>query len=113
MAYDQQLSQDEVDALLQGVGGDSIYLAQVEAADPEGDPLKFLLKSGPPGMTIDAATGAVRWPVTSDRAGQGFDVLIAAQDSEGAETLISYQIKTRLESPQGIDRNAIATTPSK
>ncbi len=97
----------------QSLGSDGIYQANVEAVDPEGGPIRFLLKSGPPGMTIDASTGAVRWPVRADHTGESFGVLVAAQDSEGAETQLSYQIKTRLEAGQGTGNNANDAAPSK
>ena len=97
----------------QRFGSDNVYQANVEATDPEGGPVKFLLKSGPPGMSVDPATGAVRWAVRPEDTGQSYDVQIVAQDSEGAETLLTYQIKTRMESGEGVDKNAKNVAPSK
>jgi len=89
------------------------YHAKIEAADPEGDPIRFMLKSGPPGMNVDPATGAIRWIVKTEDTGASHEVQIAAQDSEGAETLLNYQIKTRLESSDGILTKASDMAPSK
>jgi hypothetical protein len=97
----------------QRFGGDNVYQANVEATDPEGGPVKFLLKSGPPGMSVDPATGAVRWAVKPEDTGASYDVQVVAQDSEGAETLLTYQIKTRMESGEGVDKNAKNAAPSK
>src|SRR4029077_8872216 len=39
------------------------------AVDPDGDTLAFSLVSAPPGMTIDAATGAIAFATTLDNLG--------------------------------------------
>lgn len=49
------------------------YVYEVKAADPDGDKLTFSLEGGPPGMTIDPATGVVRW--------EGFNEKTLKQDS--------------------------------
>jgi hypothetical protein len=97
----------------QRFGSENLYEANVEASDPEGGPVKFLLKGGPPGMSIDPTTGAVRWAVKPEDAGTNYDVQIVTQDSEGAETLLTYQIRTRMESREGVDNNAKNAAPSK
>lgn len=90
----------------QSLGGDNTYRATIEAADAEGDPVKFALKTGPPGMNIDPDTGIVQWLVRPEETGSGYEVQVAARDSEGAETLLGYQIKTRLEASDGIVNQA-------
>lgn len=97
----------------QSLESDNMYQANIEATDPEGGPVRFVLKSGPPGMTVDPATGAVRWAVRPEHTGASHEVLIAAQDGEGAETLLSYQIKTHMEATQGIGNNANNAASSK
>ena len=97
----------------QSLGSDNNYQANIEATDPEGDPIKFLLRNGPPGIYVDPATGAIRWMVRPEDTGTSYEVQIAAQDSEGAETLLNYQIKTRLESGDGIVNKANDAAPSK
>ena len=96
----------------QSLESENNYHAKIEAADPEGDPIKFLLKSGPPGMNVDPATGDIRWLVRAEDTGTSYEVQIAAQDSEGAETLLNYQIKTRLESIDGIVNKTNNAAPS-
>ncbi len=41
------------------------YTYEVKASDPDGDKLTFFLEGGPPGMTIDPATGRIEWNVPS------------------------------------------------
>jgi hypothetical protein len=60
------------------------YIYQVEATDPDGDPLTYSLKSGPPGMTIDSASGLIKWNVPANFTGKApFTVLVT--DGHGAE----------------------------
>src|SRR5262245_1400944 len=43
------------------------YSYDADATDPNNDPLTFSLRSGPNGLTVDAANGLLRWnPTTSD-----------------------------------------------
>lgn len=81
----------------QEMGNDGKYEARVEASDPEHDPVTFSLKSGPAGMSVDAATGKIFWMMSADAQGT-YSVQVSAKDSEGAETLLNYQIKIRRES---------------
>ena len=81
----------------QKMGEDGQYEARVEATDPERDTVSFSLKSGPPGMSVDSKTGKIFWAMGAE--GQGtFSVQVAAKDVEGAEAVLSYQIKVRRES---------------
>ncbi|MBM2838141.1 MAG: hypothetical protein HW415_766, partial [Deltaproteobacteria bacterium] len=38
-----------------------IYIYEVKAADPDGDKLTFSIEGAPSRMTIDSATGTIRW----------------------------------------------------
>lgn len=97
----------------QSLAGNNTYQASIEAADPEDDPVQFLLKTGPPGMKVDSATGAVEWLVNAEDTGTSHEVQIAARDSEGGETLLSYQLKTRMESSDGVANQASDAAPAK
>ena len=97
----------------QSLGSGNNYQANIEATDPEGDPIKFLLRHGPPGMNVDPATGAIGWLVRPEDTGTSYEVQIAAPDSEGAETLHNYPIKPRLESSDGVVNKANDAAPSK
>jgi putative Ig domain-containing protein len=49
------------------MGPTGVYSYEISAKDPDGDqPLKYELVSGPMGMTVDDATGAVTWTVPRD-----------------------------------------------
>jgi fibro-slime domain-containing protein len=76
------------------------YFYDVEATDPEGDPIIFSLEEGPVGMSINPTTGALRWsaedvgphPVTvrvTDPSGlfdeQAFTVRVVSCDSPVAD----------------------------
>ncbi|WP_337175299.1 putative Ig domain-containing protein [Paludisphaera sp.] len=70
------------------------YLYAVRADDPEGDPLAFELLAGPSGMTIDAASGVVRWTPAADQAGRSFAVLIRVDDGLGIPAVQSFTVAT-------------------
>ncbi|MBM3727780.1 MAG: hypothetical protein FJW40_20455 [Acidobacteria bacterium] len=71
--------------------------------DPDGDPLKFELIRGPAGMTVDSATGDVRW----NTAFTGFPVRIGISDGKGGALTHAVQVvtETRLADnrPVGIE----------
>jgi RHS repeat-associated protein len=67
------------------------YLYDVEAVDPDGDAVAYSLDAAPPGMTINAASGLVNWPVTSREAGD-HNVTVRAQDPQGASDTQSYTL---------------------
>jgi hypothetical protein len=72
------------------------YVGQVKAADPDGDPLTYSLKSAPPGMTVDPATGLVKWNVPPDFIGKAlFTVSVA--DGHGGEATqdLSFEIRPK------------------
>ncbi|HEV3341679.1 MAG TPA: putative Ig domain-containing protein, partial [Pirellulales bacterium] len=57
------------------------YLYAVQAADPDGDPLTYVLANGPAGMTIDNQ-GIVRWTPTSNQFGPN-SVIVRVEDGRG------------------------------
>lgn len=60
------------------------FSKQVRAADPDGDPLTFSIKSGPAGLSIDPASGLVEWDVPPEFAGKAqFEVSVA--DGNGGQ----------------------------
>ena len=58
------------------------YEYLVRATDPDGDPLTYVLEVSPPGMTIEAETGQIRWIVNSEAAGN-HRVRVVAKDPQG------------------------------
>jgi len=69
------------------------YIAFIDAKDPEGDPLFFELKEGPPNMKIDG-TGKIEWPIPPGTSGS-YEIVASVKDNEGDETQISYRITIR------------------
>jgi hypothetical protein len=58
------------------------YEYVVQAQDVDGDTVTYGLETGPPGMTIDKATGQVNWKVIPGVAGT-YRVKIMAEDGQG------------------------------
>lgn len=58
------------------------YEYMVQAKDVDGDTVTYGLETGPPGMTIDKATGQVNWKVIPGVAGT-HRVKIMAEDGQG------------------------------
>lgn len=54
----------------------------VKATDPDGDQLTYQLEAAPPGMTISAETGRIRWQIPTDQRGT-FHVKVVAKDGQG------------------------------
>ena len=62
------------------------YQYDVEAVDPEDDPITFCLVNGPEGMSIDAATGLITWPDEGNRLNYEVIVLSVSDDHGNAVT---------------------------
>ncbi|RRS34683.1 MAG: hypothetical protein OI74_04570 [Gammaproteobacteria bacterium (ex Lamellibrachia satsuma)] len=71
------------------------YLYDVEASDPEADPLTFALVQAPAGMSIVPATGVVNWTPDTSQAGNQ-SVTIQVDDGKGG---IAEQVFSILVSP--------------
>ena len=67
------------------------YTYDVEAADPDADPLTYSLDAAPLGMTIDPATGFINWPVSSAAAGD-HQVVVRARSPNGAFDTQAYTL---------------------
>lgn len=63
-------------------GGDGQYAYLVQATDVDGDPITYALETAPSGMSIDAATGQVRWLVPANLRG-AHRIRVIAQDDRG------------------------------
>ncbi len=64
---------------------------QVKAYDPDGDSLKYALKSGPTGMSIDTNSGLLQWNVPTDFQGS-VPVTVSVNDGHGGETLYTFSV---------------------
>jgi hypothetical protein len=74
-----------------------IYSFRVRATDPDEDPLSYSLKSGPDGMSINAETGDVTWPVPQDFVGE-VPVTVAVSDGVRGET--TRELTLIIEQPE-------------
>ncbi|TAL10295.1 MAG: hypothetical protein EPO02_07945 [Nitrospirae bacterium] len=81
-----------------GPAREGMYEYAVTAMDPDEDPVTFELKQGPPGMTIDAATGKITWKVTLESAGK-HHVVIAAKDNDGGVNQQDFDLDIPLAQP--------------
>lgn len=67
------------------------YEYVVQAKDVDGDSISYGLETGPPGMTIDKATGQVSWKVTPGVAGT-HRVKIMAEDGQGGTAWQEFEL---------------------
>lgn len=65
---------------------------RVQVADPDGDIVAISLLSGPPGMTLDAASGLVQWVPGQESAGRVVAAVLVASDGFGGIAVQSLQI---------------------
>ncbi len=68
-----------------------VYSYQVKATDPDGDALTYTSASVLNGMTLDPATGLLRWDVPSEFKGKQ-DVSITVSDGHGGTATYSITI---------------------
>jgi hypothetical protein len=67
-----------------------LYTFQASATDADGDTLTYKLKSGPKGMTVDSATGLVKWTVPPDLLGTT-SYTLTAEDGSGGMAEMTYK----------------------
>jgi hypothetical protein len=74
------------------VGPGEAFRYRVDARDPEGDrSLRYQLRKGPEGMTINPILGEVHWQPRADQAG-AHPVEIAVEDSRGARSVQAFEL---------------------
>jgi hypothetical protein len=74
------------------------YVYQVQVADPDGDQIQYRLTKAPSGMTVDAETGAIRWPLKGTTPGR-HAVEIEINDGQGATASQPFELE--LAPPEG------------
>ncbi|MCJ7789408.1 MAG: putative Ig domain-containing protein [Candidatus Atribacteria bacterium] len=82
---------------------DVLYIYNVEAADPDGDTLTYTLTTSPTDMTINSATGVIKW--TPSTTGD-YNVTVEVSDGELFDTQ-SFVIIVNLSNPSCIDQPCI------
>lgn len=60
------------------------FLYQIEAEDPDDDPLTYALDKGPAGMTVAPKTGLVSWTPNQGQAGT-YEVQVSVSDGAGGK----------------------------
>lgn len=81
------------------VSEDGVFRYTIEARDPDGDRnLRYYLKSGPEGMTVNPVLGEVRWQPAAVQAGAHV-VEVAVEDSAGARTVQAFELEVAVENP--------------
>jgi RHS repeat-associated protein len=92
--------------------GDSVghlYAYDIQAHDPDGDPIAFSLDQAPPGLSINPITGTVRWVPQDDQLGPN-TVTVRVTDTFGAFTTQRFTVTVRgVEAPPLI----ISTPPTQ
>jgi len=68
------------------------YSYQINAIDPDGDSLTYILKEGPPGMTVGSESGIITWEVPPGDTGI-HSVAVLISDSQGGELLAPFNLK--------------------
>jgi len=82
----------------EGPAKEGVYEYAVTVVDPDEDPVTFELTQGPPGMTIDAATGKVLWKLTLESLGK-HHIIIAAKDNDKGVTQQEFDLDLRSPPP--------------
>jgi len=90
-----------------GVTISQLYRYDVNAIDPNGDPIQYSLETAPVGMTIDPLSGLIEWTPSATAVGQ-HAIAVKAADDRGAYAIQSY---TLVVTAQPNDPPVITTTP--
>ena len=66
----------------------------VKATDADGDPITYALETAPPGMTIEASTGQIRWRVAPDMKGN-YRIRVVAKDPQGGFAVQEFDLSLK------------------
>ncbi|HLZ34476.1 MAG TPA: putative Ig domain-containing protein [Nitrospira sp.] len=69
----------------------------VQAVDVDGDPINYALETAPPGMTIEANTGRIRWGITPEVKGT-HRVRVVAKDTQGGFAVQEFDLSVNSKS---------------
>lgn len=84
------------------------YSTDVEATDPDLDPLTYSLTVAPVGMSVEPSTGVVSWTPGYEQAGD-HPVTVLASDGDLADTQFFVVTVTNVNRPPTIDSAPITT----
>lgn len=74
----------------------NLYSCRILATDGDGDSLTYALKDAPPAMSIEAATGTIRWEIPPEFRGK-VPVTVAVSDGNGGEASYALVVTIREE----------------
>ena len=80
-----------------------LYSCRIVATDGDGDSLTYALKDAPPGMSIEAATGTIRWEIPPAVSGK-VPVTVAVSDGNGGEASYHIAVTIREAAPSNLQR---------
>ena len=86
-----------------GTVSERTYVYDVEATDPDATALSFTLTEAPVGMTIDALSGLISWPLTADNIGQIAPVTVQVEDPEGKSDTQAFTLQVFVNEAPGVD----------
>ncbi len=92
-----------------GVVG-TTYHYDVDATDPDGDPLVFSLETSPDGMTINPSTGLITWLPSPDQTGSN-PVVVKVTDQLGAEDTQSFLVTVNVQGGGGQEPPSVPAVP--
>lgn len=77
---------------------DGVFVYQVIAKDPDGDPVTYALDNAPTGMTIDGSSGMIRWtPTGTPGERQSLSVKISVSDNDGGVAFQEFTLNIELK----------------
>jgi hypothetical protein len=73
-----------------------VYSCRILAKDGDGDPLTYVLKKAPKGMSIQGSTGTIRWEVPAEVEGK-VPVTVSVADGNGGEATYAMVVTIQKE----------------
>lgn len=76
----------------------------VAAKDPDGDPLVWALRGGPPGMSVDPETGTLSYRASNTAKGGTYEARIVVKDPSGAKAVWPLTLDVAAGQEAGVKR---------
>jgi hypothetical protein len=87
------------------------YTCRVLAVDADDDPLTYVLKDAPSGMSIDGSTGTIRWEIPSGFHGK-VPATVSVSDGSGGNASYTMVVTVREETaPQALQKDREPSEP--
>jgi hypothetical protein len=79
-----------------GLSADGSFHYRIEAHPDGKGPLRYALREGPEGMSLDRVSGELSWQATADQGGS-HRVAVAVEDPRGATTVQEFVLTVQVE----------------